>query len=61
MTKNLLSWMAAGLAALAAATVDYVVAHPGLSVKAVALYIATGLIVRAANWVVANLGPKPAA
>lgn len=58
MTKNLLSWMAAGLAAIVVATVNYVAVHPGLSLKAVALYVATALIVRAANWVIANYGPS---
>lgn len=57
MTKNLLSWMAAGLATILVATLNYVLGNPGIGVKAVLIFVGSALLVRVANWVVANFGP----
>lgn len=60
MTKNFLSWMAAGLAGIAVATYTYFTSGHAVSFKAVAGFVVAAILVRAANWVVATLGPKPA-
>lgn len=59
MTKNLLSWMAAGLAGIVVGTLNYVLAHPGLGFKAVLGFVGSALLVRVANWIVANFAPSP--
>jgi hypothetical protein len=61
MGKQLLSWMAAGLAGIAVATYQYFTSGHALTAKALAGFVASALLVRAANWIVANLGPKPVA
>lgn len=60
MPKQFLSWMAAGLGGiLAAALVQFQSGTP-LTAKAVLSFVGAALAVRAANWVVAVFGPKPA-
>jgi hypothetical protein len=61
MGKNFLSWMAAGIGALLASALQYFASGQAVSLKAVAVFIGTGLLVRAANWVVSTFGPKPEA
>lgn len=61
MTKNLLSWMAAGLGGLLTAVYQYLSSGHEVSWKGLLGLVATTLLLRAAQWVVANLGPQPAA
>ena len=60
MTKNFLSWMASGLAGIAVAVYTYFTSGHELSLKAAAGLVVSALLVRAAQWVVANLGPHQA-
>lgn len=57
--KELIKWMAAGLAGIALATWQHFQAGTPVSLKLVVAFVASALLVRAANWVVANVGPKP--
>lgn len=59
MTKNFLSWMASGLAGIAVSVYTYFTSGHELSLKSVLSFVASAVLVRAAQWVVANLGPKP--
>ena len=61
MGKSFLSWMAAGLGGILAAALIHFQSGAPLDLKAVAGFIGAALLVRAANWIVATLGPKPAA
>lgn len=61
MTKNFLSWMAAGVGAILAAALQYFTSGGELSVKSVAAFVGTALLLRAANWVVSTFGPRPVA
>lgn len=61
MGKSFLSWMAAGLAGIAVAVYTYATTTGGVTVKSIVGFVAAALLVRAANWVVATFGPKPAA
>lgn len=60
MTKNFLSWMAAGLGAIVVATYTYFTSGHVITFKAVIGFVASAVLIRAVNWVVANYGPKPA-
>ena len=60
MGKQFLSWMAAGLGAIAVATYNYFTSGHEITLKTVVAFIATALLVRAVNWVVATFGPQPA-
>lgn len=61
MSKNFLSWMAAGLAGIAVATYEHFSSGAAVSAKAVIGFVVAALLVRASSWVVATFGSKPAA
>lgn len=62
MTKNFLSWISAGLAAIFAAALQYFTSGHELTLKAAGVFVGTALLVRAAQWVIATFGPAiPAA
>lgn len=60
MTKNFLSWMSAGVGAILASALQYFTAGNVLTLKSVGAFVGTAILLRAASWVVANYGPKPA-
>lgn len=60
MGKAFLSWMAAGLAGIAVAAYQHFTTGAPVNAKAVIGFVAAALLVRAANWIVATFGPKPA-
>lgn len=60
MGKQFLSWMAAGLAGIAVGAYQFIEAHGAFNMKAVLGFVVSAVLVRAANWVVATFGPKPA-
>lgn len=60
MGKQFLSWMAAGLAGIAVAAWQHFQAGVPVSAKTVIGFVGAAVLVRAANWVVATFGPKPA-
>jgi hypothetical protein len=59
MGKNFLSWMAAGLGALLSSVLQYFTAGNVVTVKSFAVFVGSWALFRAAQWVIANLGPKP--
>ena len=59
MGKAFLQWLSAGLAGIAVATYQYFTSGHAVTVKAVVGFVATALLVRAANWVIATFGPQP--
>jgi hypothetical protein len=58
--KNFLSWIAAGLGGIIAAGVQALQSGGGVNLKAAGSAVLVALLLRAANWVIATLGPKPA-
>ena len=60
MGKQFLAWMSAGLAGIAVAAYQYFAAGQAVSLKSVLTFVASALLVRASNWVIATFGPKPA-
>lgn len=61
MGKAFLQWMAAGLGGIVAAALVYYQSGAVLTVKSVLGFVGAALAVRAANWIIATLGPKPTA
>ena len=61
MGKQFLSWMAAGIGAILASALQYFTSGHVLTVSSLLTLVGTALLLRAANWVVATFGPKPAA
>lgn len=61
MGKNFISWMAAGVGGILAAAVQVLTAGGSIDLKAAGTAALTAVLLRAANWVIATFGPKPAA
>ncbi len=58
MGKQFLGWLAAGLGGILTAAVAHFSSGAAFSLKDAGTFIGFALLVRAANWVVATLGPK---
>jgi len=57
MNKNFWSWMAAGVGSLVLSIANYLTSGQSISAKSVGLFIGGAVLLRAANWVIANVGP----
>ena len=60
MGKQFLSWMAAGLGGILSQVFAMIQVGGGVTVKLVLNAVIVAVLLRAANWVVATFGPKPA-
>lgn len=60
MGKAFLSWMAAGLGGILVAALGFIQSGGPVTVTTVLTFVGSALLVRAANWIVATLGPQPA-
>ena len=60
MLKNLLSWLAAGVGGILS-QVFALLQGGNVNLKIVLNAVAIAVLLRAANWVIATFGPKPAA
>lgn len=61
MGKQFLAWLAAGIGGIIAAGVQALQSGGGVNLKAAGTAVLVAVLLRAANWVVATFGPKPAA
>lgn len=61
VAKAFLQWMASGLGGIVAAALVYYQSGAVLTLNSVLSFVGAALAVRAANWVIATLGPKPTA
>ena len=61
MAREFAKWMQAGLAGILAAGLQVISSGGGLSAKAIGSAVLVAALVRAAGWVTATYGPKPAA
>jgi len=59
--KQFLAWLAAGIGGIIAAGVQALQSGGGVNLKAAGTAVLVAVLLRAANWVVATFGPKPAA
>lgn len=60
MPKAFLSWMAAGLGGIVAAALVHFSSGTPVTLKSLVGFVGAAIAVRAANWIVATFGPKPA-
>lgn len=56
--KQFLGWMAAGIGGILAAALAQFTSGTPLTAKSALTFLGAAVLVRAANWVVSNLGPK---
>lgn len=61
MGKQFLAWLAAGVGGIIAAGIQALQSGGGVNLKAAGSAVLVAVLLRAANWVIATFGPKPAA
>ena len=61
MGKQFLAWMAAGVGGILSQVFAAIQSGGGFTPKAVLNAVIVAAILRAANWIIATFGPKPAA
>lgn len=59
MGKAFLQWMAAGVGGILAAALAHFTSGAPLTFTTLLTFVGAAVLVRAANWVIAFLGPKP--